>query len=83
MCTRTFGDLGLKHAEFNLDTNKFAKIQDFKGPYITHKPDVVIRKLTEDMQYLVLGSDGLWDELDPQQIGEIVMSASNAESAAK
>ncbi len=36
----------------------------FTGPYITHKPDIKIFELNDNDKYLILASDGLWDELN-------------------
>lgn len=46
--------------------------QTFRGPYITHKPDIKIFNLNEQDAYLVMGSDGLWDELNKNEVAEIV-----------
>ena len=36
---------------------------DFNGPYITHEPDIRIFELTKKDRYIILSSDGMWDEL--------------------
>jgi len=68
MPTRSIGDLRLKKKEFNF--HDFAPeygyrkpIPNFTGPYITAEPDVQVHKLTDKDKYLVLASDGLWDEV--------------------
>lgn len=46
---------------------------EFRGPYITHKPDIKIFNLDEKQDaYLVMGSDGLWDELNKSQVAKII-----------
>ena len=45
--------------------NRFpSPIPTFTGPYITHKPDIKTFELSRDDKYLILASDGLWDELN-------------------
>jgi len=39
-------------------------IKTFTGPYITHKPDIKSFEINKDDKYLILASDGLWDELN-------------------
>ena len=79
LCTRTFGDLGLKHAEYNIDARKYPKIENWNGPYITHMPDLACKKLTDDMKYLILGSDGLWDEVTIEDAAEIAGACVDAD----
>ena len=50
--TRSFGD-------FHLKTNK---------RYITHQPEISTYKIDETCQFLVLGTDGLWDELNEEEV---------------
>lgn len=83
VCTRTFGDLALKHEDFNLETKKHPQIPNWAGPYLTHEPDLACKKLTPDMKYLILGSDGLWDEVSVEAAGELVASCIDADHAAK
>jgi pyruvate dehydrogenase phosphatase len=73
MCTRAFGDLALKLKHFNVKNGKFSEIKNWDGPYITHEPDVIVKELTSDMKYVVMGSDGLWDEISLEQCSEIVL----------
>jgi len=39
------------------------KIENFKGPYISHVPEIKIFELDRNDKYLILSSDGMWDEL--------------------
>jgi len=48
------------------------KIQDFKGPYISDEPEINVYDLTSNDKFLVMGSDGLWDELNQKDIAQIV-----------
>lgn len=76
--TKTLGDFYLKHKEFNNPPEnmqeRYAKraIENFNGPYIDHLPEIKIVDLTEDDEFLVLASDGLWDWLDSDDVAEIV-----------
>jgi len=77
MPTRAFGDLRLKMAEFNFHNHPIElgyrnPIPKFNGPYITHQPTVEVVELTNDDQFLVLASDGLWDEIPRKKVPEIV-----------
>jgi len=44
----------------------------FNGPYITHKPDIKVFDLSQDDRFLIMGSDGLWDEVTKDDIATIV-----------
>jgi pyruvate dehydrogenase phosphatase len=68
MPSRAFGDLRLKHKDFNY--HSFSRlhgyrnpIPEFEGPYITHEPDIQIHTLSSKDKWMVLASDGLWDEI--------------------
>ncbi|CDW90803.1 protein phosphatase [Stylonychia lemnae] len=68
MPTRSFGDLRLKMSEFNFhnyspDLGYRIPIPQFTGPYVTHEPDIQVYDLTEKDQFIILASDGLWDEI--------------------
>eukprot|EP01016_Furgasonia_blochmanni_P005892 TRINITY_DN12326_c0_g1_i1.p1 TRINITY_DN12326_c0_g1~~TRINITY_DN12326_c0_g1_i1.p1 ORF type:complete len:496 (+),score=92.38 TRINITY_DN12326_c0_g1_i1:77-1564(+) len=72
--TRAFGDFYLKLAEFNdpEKNNDLRNIRDFHGPYITHRPEVRVIELRTEDKFLVLASDGLWDELTNSNVAEVV-----------
>ena len=58
----------MKYAEFNelkypMNYGYRKPLKKYTGNYITHKPDIKEFKLTKDDKYLILGSDGLWDEI--------------------
>lgn len=89
MPTRAFGDFHLKHQEFNNPDKlsyvfgfKRSHIDNFTGPYITHKPDVQVRNIESGDKFLILATDGLWDELSEQQAAEIVYNAESPQEAA-
>lgn len=57
--TRSLGDFYLKYKEYN-----FTRLKVFTGPYIDHMPLITHFPLTSKHDYLLLASDGLWDELN-------------------
>ena len=75
--TRSLGDFRLKFEEFNnpngqpADKGFAEKIKNFKGPYISATPDQKILKIEKGDRYLVMGSDGLWDELTKNDISRV------------
>lgn len=88
MPTHSFGDLYLKHSEFNNPeryppTFGFRKpsIPNFTGPYISHKPDIQIRDIQAHDQFLILASDGLWDEMTEQEAAEVISHCTSTEEA--
>mmetsp|Transcript_71213 Transcript_71213/g.82834 ORF Transcript_71213/g.82834 Transcript_71213/m.82834 type:complete len:423 (-) Transcript_71213:159-1427(-) len=76
--TRAFGDLELKYPEFNnpnnygLDRGYQIPIENFKGPYITHEPDIKTFDIKPQDKYVILSSDGMWDELKKNDVSKIV-----------
>lgn len=78
MPSRAFGDVRLKHADFNfhyyspeLGYRRPIPKENYSGPYINHLPDVQVFDLTERDAYLVLATDGLWDELNRKESARI------------
>ena len=67
--TRSFGDFYLKLKEYN-----FTNLPVFTGPYIEAAPMLTHFTLTDLHQNLILGTDGLWDELNDVQIHEVFRS---------
>jgi pyruvate dehydrogenase phosphatase len=78
--TKSLGDFYLKFKEFNNPPfnmeERYSRrtIHDFNGPYIDHIPDIKIFELTADDEFVVLGTDGLWDWVTPQEVAEIINS---------
>lgn len=90
MPTRAFGDFHLKYEEFNnpegyssLHGFNKSRIEKFTGPYVSHRPDVQVRNIRSGDKFLILASDGLWDEMTEQEAAEFVADASNAQEAAE
>ena len=64
--TRSFGDFRLKKPQFNFhnfteDKGYRLPIPVFNGPYISSKPHITVHPLSQDDRYVILASDGLWD----------------------
>jgi pyruvate dehydrogenase phosphatase len=77
MPSRSIGDFRLKYSEFNFHT--FAKelgyrrpIPHYTGPYITHVPDIQVFELSKKDKWLVLATDGMWDQISRKQSAKIV-----------
>lgn len=75
--SRTFGDFYLKYPEASYDkelnTPFFRGIQNPAAfPYVTAEPEIEIVKVTKKDDFIVLGSDGLWDYLSDEEIAKIV-----------
>ncbi|DAZ92794.1 TPA: hypothetical protein N0F65_005798 [Lagenidium giganteum] len=77
--TRALGDFALKYSEFNGppyvngDRSAGRHISPpYTPPYITAIPEVRTHTLEETDQFLIIGSDGLWDYLSNEEAVEIV-----------
>lgn len=82
MPTRALGDLRLKSADFNFhsfppDLGYRMPIPKFNGPYITYEPEIQVINLTKEDQFLILASDGLWDEISRKKAAELVKGKDN------
>lgn len=68
--SRSFGDLLIKHKEFNNPKNMPQELgynpplEKFTGPYITHVPEIRTFDLNKNNVGFLLASDGLWDEME-------------------
>lgn len=78
--TRSFGDFRLKYREFNF--HEFGQefgfrrpIPTYTGPYVSSEPDIQVFDLMPTDRYLVLASDGLWDEISRKHAAEIATKA--------
>jgi len=77
--TRSLGDFYLKHKEFTIspfvEDKEYRKtFKTFNGPYINYLPEIKIYNLEKNDRFIVLGTDGLWDELTPKDVGNIIKS---------
>lgn len=81
MPTRALGDFRLKSPEFNFHNYSYElgyrrpiPKENYTGPYISPEPDVQVFELDENDRFLILASDGLWDELNRKKSAEIASS---------
>ena len=75
--TRSFADFTLKYRIFNLPNdviNNYKKyeseINKYQGPYINSKPDIKIINLKKTDKFLIMATDGLWDDIKSSEIKE-------------
>ena len=73
MPSRSIGDFRLKHSEFNFHNKNpelgyLQPIENYTGPYISHRPEIREYDLTKNDAYIVIASDGLWDHLPKDQV---------------
>jgi len=58
-------------------------INPYSGPYLSHEPEIQVFDVTRDDQYLIVASDGLWDEVKRSQVGAVIKDKDrNMESVA-
>ena len=57
--------------------------RDFRKIGIIAEPDVSIRALGPEDEWIVLGTDGVWDGLAPEAVADLVRSAATAKAAAE
>ncbi|KAL2896487.1 putative protein phosphatase 2C 38 [Bienertia sinuspersici] len=72
--SRSIGDAYLKKAEFNKEPllPKFRLNETFEKPIMTAEPTISVQKILSEDQFLIFGSDGLWDHLSNQEAVDIV-----------
>jgi len=76
--TRAFGDFDMKHEDFNNPNNLsreygfYKRFDIFKGNYVTHKPEISMFDIEKNDKYLILSTDGMWDELSRDDVGVII-----------
>ncbi|CAA6654837.1 unnamed protein product [Spirodela intermedia] len=72
--SRSIGDAYLKKAEFNREPllPKFRLPKTFNKPILSAEPSIVTHQLSPQDQFLILASDGLWEQLTNQEAVEIV-----------
>jgi len=74
--TRSLGDFFLKQHRFNAAQLGGREIADFKTPpYIKWAPEVTTHLLAGGEHFLVLATDGLWDEMSSQTAAEVATKA--------
>eukprot|EP00929_Paragymnodinium_shiwhaense_P034820 TRINITY_DN18902_c0_g1_i1.p1 TRINITY_DN18902_c0_g1~~TRINITY_DN18902_c0_g1_i1.p1 ORF type:complete len:406 (+),score=75.64 TRINITY_DN18902_c0_g1_i1:127-1344(+) len=71
--TRSLGDFYMKEARFNSDSLGRVKINSkYTPPYVHWQPELKTHEISGGDSFIILGTDGLWDELGNQQAVEIV-----------
>eukprot|EP00916_Digyalum_oweni_P017356 GHVL01028430.1.p2 GENE.GHVL01028430.1~~GHVL01028430.1.p2 ORF type:complete len:163 (-),score=35.22 GHVL01028430.1:148-636(-) len=72
--TRSFGDFYLKKEECKYDEERERSFLDVPAsyPYITADPQITVRERTIHDEFVILASDGLWDELTDDEAVKIV-----------
>ncbi|CAK4642746.1 unnamed protein product [Aphanomyces euteiches] len=76
--TRALGDFVFKDAAFNTFRGSKQRgggrfiPEPYTPPYVLALPEVQTHKLTSDDQFLILGSDGLWDDVSNEEAVELV-----------
>ena len=68
--TRAFGNFG--HKSYST-VNGRAVLQESESP-VTPRPDIRVVDLSKDQYFLVVATDGLWDNLCKSQVSQIVRS---------
>ncbi|ETV71602.1 hypothetical protein H257_13064 [Aphanomyces astaci] len=77
--TRALGDFAFKYEEFNTfplgpkhkGGGRFIP-QPYTPPYVLAVPEIQVHTLTDADHFLILGSDGLWDDLSNEEAVKIV-----------
>lgn len=76
--TRAFGDFYLKYSEFMRHPDQHASAgryisPPYTPPYITASPEITVSKLRPGVDdFLILGTDGLWDFVTSQEAVNVV-----------
>ena len=63
--------------EFSQGGNYKKPILSFQGPYIKSIPEIKIHEINPQDQYIVMGSDGLWDFINGKEIVEFLPNKKN------
>lgn len=73
--TRCIGDFVLKKKEFIEAIPLLKRFASFNPPYITCTPEVTAFDIRSEDEFVVMASDGIWDELENQEVVDIVAEA--------
>jgi len=74
--TRSLGDFYLKQSRFNTHQLGGAYIAtSYTGPYIDWKPEVRYHQVSDRDKFLIMATDGLWDEMSSQEAVSIANKA--------
>jgi len=76
--TKAFGNFEMKSVDFNNPRNLSSEfglgpiIPNWSGNYITYKPELRQHSITSEDRYLIMATDGIWDEMTPEDATAIV-----------
>ena len=73
--TRCIGDFILKKKEFIEAIPLLQRYAAFNPPYITCTPEINAFDVGKNDQFIVMASDGVWDELENEVVVDIVGEA--------
>ena len=76
--TRALGDLYLKDMRF-----KPEKLTSFSPPYLTAEPELMTVQRLATHKYLVLATDGLWEQLTPLDVSDILLKNETGKNASE
>jgi serine/threonine protein phosphatase PrpC len=79
---RVDGNLNLSRAIGDLQYKSNASLEP-KDQMICSYPDVVVKDLTPDFDFIVMGCDGIYETKSSQEIGEIVSNEAKVKPTAK
>ena len=78
--SRSLGDLRLKYSEFNNPRNWGREYQfqpalkTYTGPYINPHPEIKVFDLKPNHKWLIMASDGLWEQMGRQEVAQVFKS---------
>ena len=58
--------------KFNEELGYRLPIPVFSGPYISAKPDIQVHELSPQDKFIIMGTDGLWDNVKKKDTAKIV-----------
>ena len=71
--TRSLGDFHLKYKAFNTKEALYNSINEASLPYVLAFPDIKVFDITKQDEYLVVASDGLWDNMKGWEVGRVLL----------
>jgi len=77
--TRALGDLYLKDSRFKPDK----VTQKFTPPYLTAEPELETKPRLPSHKFLVLATDGLWEQLTAADVSRLLLDSKQGSSAAE
>jgi len=83
--SRAFGDFALKRADMNIDIASKSPVvnEAISMPYVTAQPEVLVHARGDKDEMLIIGSDGLYDFLEDDEIVAVARAEKTPEAAAQ